>query len=277
MLITQSPRALSRVTGFTLVELLVVIGIIALLIAILLPALSKARESARTTACLSNLRQIVQGSLNYTAENHGYVVPCGVNGIGWWTNILVDNGYLNAPDSTNKGPQIKSVFYCPSGNQDLFPPNLTNNTTIPASRVDENNCMGDRQQSSVTSTSVDCWYAANADEGGATLAGAPMRRIQTSTDAMTTSNMIRHSSEMVMFFDGLIYHTIQVNANRLSARHGQKTQTNIAFFDGHAVTYSTKELPGGIGVAKTSDFSVTNLQSKYPPPAHPMWLLEQQY
>jgi prepilin-type processing-associated H-X9-DG protein/prepilin-type N-terminal cleavage/methylation domain-containing protein len=58
--------------GFTLVELLVVIGIIGLLISILMPALSKARESAKTTQCISNLRQMAIAAQMYANENHGF-------------------------------------------------------------------------------------------------------------------------------------------------------------------------------------------------------------
>ncbi len=73
--------------GFTLVELLVVIGIIALLISILMPALSNARREARKTQCLSNLRQVGMALASYLAESKG-VYPAHKN----WGDLMGKKG-----------------------------------------------------------------------------------------------------------------------------------------------------------------------------------------
>jgi prepilin-type N-terminal cleavage/methylation domain-containing protein/prepilin-type processing-associated H-X9-DG protein len=92
--------------GFTLVELLVVIGIIAVLIAMLLPALNKARDQAKMVACLSNLRQIGQIMITYAGENKGAILPAYwyypgmTTGDTTWLGLLWHRKYLNSAEAT---------------------------------------------------------------------------------------------------------------------------------------------------------------------------------
>jgi len=134
--------------GFTLVELLVVMAIISILAAMLLPALSKAREQARSVTCRSNLKQIGLSFGMYQADYNEYFPTCNNTGwevypdawrqISWMHNpiayhtpmlILAHEGYLKIGWRDNRDRARGTVLECPSDRQASMPIQTSNDDT----------------------------------------------------------------------------------------------------------------------------------------------------
>ncbi len=106
--------------GFTLIEILVVIAIIAMLMSILLPSLQKAREQSRQVVCGSNLHGIGQAIFLYAADNDDLLIP-GDYSVSWivWGDMPlsyqeVNLGYLMTSGKLPVPQSDESVFFCPS-------------------------------------------------------------------------------------------------------------------------------------------------------------------
>ena len=107
--------------GFTLIELLVVVAIIALLVSVLLPALSAAREQARSAYCLSNLRQQGQAIMYYAGDYSDYLPTYDINNGGSTGIYESSHGYLARLDPyvkrarpTGVDQDTANIWRCPS-------------------------------------------------------------------------------------------------------------------------------------------------------------------
>ena len=118
-----------RYRGFTLIELLVVVAIIAMLIAILLPSLQRARDQARATVCMSNMRELGMGFYYYMEEYDGHPPPNRLRASNdapyggtppdfrdsdWWYYAHMVPKYVPSDKHTQTNSAFSGVFECPS-------------------------------------------------------------------------------------------------------------------------------------------------------------------
>jgi prepilin-type N-terminal cleavage/methylation domain-containing protein/prepilin-type processing-associated H-X9-DG protein len=277
-----------RAGAFTLVELLVVIGIIAVLVAILLPSLNNARQTANRIKCASNLSQIGQAFVLYNVNNHGYVIPSytmtGVAGgadvpLEGWAPILDRDGLIKG-DRRNDS----SVFVCPSmldvegmrggqtGNDPGKPkgwmdwPNLRLGvanvaTTIPARGFDKIIRVGywinaDNPIGAAAAVTHDLYYTGSVGYGPGTN-GEFIRYTKTSR--------FRKPSLLIALADG-VYAGRQrdsrwgVTNSRIGYRHGkgntaQNAFANVLFADGHVDQIAGDRFPRAAGGSVTVDMA----------------------
>lgn len=222
--------AISRRNGFTLIELLVVIAIIAILAAILFPVFAKAREAARGTSCLSNMKQVATSLIMYSQEydssypcaDPGFAISMGdpngefYNGHG----APGTAGYLDYMLNYSVRAQLQgytksqSIWKCPSD-----------------SACDPKGTIGKRI--------VSYHYSFNLARGAIIGSAYP----QYTAFHTFTENDFSYPSQLIAFHELSIFHDFrQVPAhswvpNKSLMSWAMDAKINLAFLDGHAKAY----------------------------------------
>jgi prepilin-type N-terminal cleavage/methylation domain-containing protein/prepilin-type processing-associated H-X9-DG protein len=212
---------MKRKNGFTLIELLVVVAIIAVLIALLLPALSNARNHAKTVVDMANIKTLSAAVFSYAGDWNGWAPDTTWTSARSWANILTI--YKYTPDGqkrTNEAP--KGTYICPSQLNSELAFGLTSDPYPEIPPVFAANLGSNWRSTHYGLNAKFTWDASTLHESAA----------RKKLDSVEKTSYVFLISDIADRGRGMCLSPV-ISFQTLSLRHGAYNRCNMAMVDGH--------------------------------------------